>query len=55
MTVLSFVERKAESGGYVIATGTASAKESQRSQKTGMKLRRDSERGFKPGTTTYLM
>jgi hypothetical protein len=54
MTVLSFVERKAGSGGCVIVTGTAFVEESQRSQKTGMKLSGNSETGFRPETATYL-
>jgi hypothetical protein len=53
--VLSFGGRKAGSGGFVIETGTAFVEGSQHSLKTGMKLRRGSETGFKPETTTYLM
>jgi hypothetical protein len=53
--VLSFGERKAGSGGFVIETETAFVEESQHSPKTGMKLRRDSETGFRPEITTYWM
>ena len=53
MTVLCSAERRAESGGFVTGTVTASVGGSQRTRKTGMRPIGDSERGFRPETTTY--